>query len=184
VELIGLYLAAAALLVAAGVAKALRPHDTARALAATFPVAPGRVRIGVRLLAMAEAGLGFGALVWPHPVMAALVAASYLGFATVLTAVRRSGGAIASCGCFGRPETPVTVLHIVADLCLCAAAAGVAASDLRGSTAHLLGAQPWRGVPLAATSLLAAWLTAMVMDRQSRLLAARRLAGIVHSRSV
>jgi methylamine utilization protein MauE len=180
VELTGLYLAAAALLVAAGVAKAVRPDDTTRALAATFRVAPGRVRVGVRLLATAEAALGLTALAWPQPVPAALVAASYVGFAAVLGVVRSTGGAIASCGCFGRPDTPVTSVHIAADLCLGAAAAGVAAADLHGSTAHLLGAQPWRGVPLVATSLVAAWLIALVMDRQSHLVAARRLAGIDH----
>ncbi|MGB7050438.1 MAG: MauE/DoxX family redox-associated membrane protein [Acidimicrobiales bacterium] len=182
-ELIGLYLVAAALLVAAGVAKAIRPGDMARALASAFHLAPDRLRLGVRVLAVAEAVLGVVALIWPEPVPAALVAASYLGFTAVLLMVRARGGALASCGCFGRPDTPVTMVHTIADLCLGAAAVAVAAAGRSGSVLSLLAAQPGRGVPLVATSLLAAWLTVLVMDQLSRLVAVRRLVGISHSRA-
>ncbi len=76
-ELIGLYLIAAGLLVVAGVAKAARPDDTARAMAALLPGSPplrllrGVVRVG----ALAEAALGAVALAFPRPATAALVAA-------------------------------------------------------------------------------------------------------------
>jgi hypothetical protein len=182
-ELIGLYLVAAGLLVAAGVAKAIRPDDLARAFASTFHLAPERLRLGVRVLAAAEAVLGVVALIWPEPVPAALVAASYLGFAAVLTVVRTTGGALASCGCFGRPDTPVTLVHVIADLCLAGAAVAVAAAGHSGSMLAVLAAQPAKGVPLVAISLLAAWLTVLVMDQLSRLVAVRRLVGISHSRA-
>ena len=78
-ELIGLYLVAAGLLVVAGVAKALRPDDTARALAALARprrrdghLVPLRVARGVvRTGALAEAALGIAALVLPRPLAAA-----------------------------------------------------------------------------------------------------------------
>jgi Methylamine utilisation protein MauE len=181
-ELIGLYLVAVALLVAAGLAKAVRPGDTARAFGSTFHLPLGPTRGVIRVLATGEATLGVIALIWPEPVPAALVAASYLGFAAVLVMVRVNGGAIASCGCFGRPDTPVMMAHVIADVCLGAAAVAVAVAGHAGSMAGVLAAQPGSGVPLIATSLLAAWLTMLVMDQLSRLVAARRLAGITHSR--
>jgi hypothetical protein len=75
------------------------------------------------------------------------------------------------------------MVHTIADLCLGAAAVAVAAAGRSGSMLSLLAAQPGRGVPLVATSLLAAWLTVLVMDHLSRLVAVRRLVGISHSRA-
>jgi len=81
-ELIGLYLIAAGLLVAAGVGKAARPDDTARAMVALLPGTPSLrlVRWAVRTGALAEAALGLAAIVFPRPATAALVALSYLCF--------------------------------------------------------------------------------------------------------
>jgi hypothetical protein len=183
VELIGLYLVAAVLLVAAGGAKVVRPGGVARALATTFDLDTGRLSGAVRVVAAGEAALGVVALVWPTTVLAALVAASYLGFAVVLTVVRTKGGALASCGCFGRPDTPVTTAHVVADLCLGAAAATVAAAGHSGTVLAVLAGQPGRGIPLVAACFLAAWLTVLVMDQLSRLVAVRRQVGIAHSRA-
>jgi Methylamine utilisation protein MauE len=183
VELIGLYLVAGILLVVAGVAKAVRPDDVSRAVAAALRLDPDRLRGAVRILAAGEAVLGAAALAWPAPVPAALVATSYLGFAVLLTVVRSKGGALASCGCFGRPDTPVTVTHVVADLCLGAAAVAVAAAGRGSSVLGLLAGQPGRGFPLVATSLLAAGLSVLVMDQLSRLVAIRREVGMSHSRA-
>lgn len=182
-ELIGLYLVAGILLVAAGVAKAVRPGGMTRAFAATLHLDPERLYGTVRILAAGEAVLGVVALVWPAPVPAALVATSYLAFAALLTVVRTKGGALASCGCFGRPDTPVTAPHVIADLCLGASAVAVAAAGQEGSILALLSGQPGRGLPLVMTSLLAAWLSVLVMDQLSRLVAIRRQAGISHSRT-
>ena len=172
--LLGLYLVACGLLVVAGAAKVARPNDTARALRATlprFPEAEGAVRVA----AAAEAGLGAVALVLPIAPLAALVAASYLGFAVVVAVVRRRGGALASCGCFGTPDTPATGLHVVIDLVLAAAAASVAAADHTGTLRPLLADQPLHGVPLVALSALAGWLTYLALTLLPRLQATRRL---------
>lgn len=177
-----MYLVATVLLVAAGVAKAARPHDTARALGSPLGLPVAVLRPAVRAIAAGEAALGAVGLAWPGRVEASLVAASYLTFAVVLTVVRVRGGALASCGCFGTPDTPVTVSHVAIDVGLGFSAAAVAAAGLTRSLPGVLGTQPWKGLPLAATSLLAAWLCLLVMDRLSRLVAVRRMVGITHPR--
>ena len=178
-ELIGLFLIAAGLLVVAGVAKAARPDDTARALATLLPGAPplrpvrGLVRVG----ALAEAALGVAAIVFPRPLTAALVALSYLGFAGVVAVARWRGGPLATCGCFGRPDTPPTVLHLVLDLGLAAVAAGVATgAPSTGTLSSQLAHQPWAGVPLLFVSGVGLWLTALALSALAALTAARRLA--------
>ena len=128
-ELIGLYLVAAGLLVVAGVAKAARPDDTARAMAALLPGPPP-----LRLRALARPGRRAGggrARRRGHRcsrarLTAALVALSYVAFVGVVAVARWRGGPLATCGCFGRPDTPPTALHLVVDLVLAAAAATVA----------------------------------------------------------
>jgi hypothetical protein len=179
VELIGLFLIAAGLLVVAGVAKAARPDDTARAIAALLPgaVSLRLLRWLVRTGALAEAALGAVAIVFPRPVTAALVALSYLCFAGVVGLARWKGGPLATCGCFGRPDTPPTVLHLVLDLALAIAAAAVAAGAASaGTLAAQLAHQPWAGVPLLFVSAVGLWLTALALSALAALTAARRLA--------
>jgi hypothetical protein len=165
-ELIGLYLVAAGLLVGAGVAKAIRPADTARALSAMPGL--GRVPIGVwreatRVGAAAEAALGLVALAVTGPVTGGLVSASYVAFAVVTAMVRVRGGALSSCGCFGRPDTPASWLHVVLNLLFAAAAATVATSTSATATTSVLAHQPWAGVPLLFASAVGVWLTYLAM---------------------
>jgi hypothetical protein len=177
-ELIGLYLVAAGLLCVAGAAKAVRPDDTARAMAALLP---GRPRVAVmrwivRLGALAEAALGAVSILFPRPLTGALVALSYLCFTGVVVAARRRGGPLSTCGCFGRPDTPPTAFHVVVDLVLAAAAAAVALSapgqaTLLTQVAH----QPWAGLPLLFVSAVGLWLTALALSSLAALTAARRL---------
>jgi len=178
VELIGPYLAACVLLAAAGAAKALRPGDTARAVVATVPLPPATVRALVRIGAAAEAVLGLAACVRPSASSAGLVALSYLGFALFVALVQAQGGPLASCGCFGTPDTPATRLHVVIDLALAASSAAVAATVHAQWLSTLLSRQPWHGVPLVLVSLLCAWLAYLALGRLSDLGAARRLLGI------
>jgi hypothetical protein len=188
VELIGLYLVAAALLVLAGSAKAWRPDDTARALAPLLPRplrALGRARRLVRAGALAEGAVGLAALVLPRPVTAALVAASYAGFAAVVAQARRRGGALATCGCFGRPDTPPTLVHLFLDLALAAAAAVVAvAAPTSGTLFALLGHQPWRGLPLVAVSAVGLWLAFLALSALGALEGARKLVDPGQDRAV
>lgn len=179
-ELIGLYLVAGFLLVAAGAAKVARPDDTARALGA---LAVDRVPIRlvgslVRAGAVLELALGLAALALPRPPVAWLVAAVYAGFAGLIGYVRSRGGALASCGCFGTPDTPATRLHLGVDIVLSASAAVVAVARPAGSLPALLARQPAHGVPLLAVSAVAAWLAYLAVSRLADLQAARALTAV------
>jgi hypothetical protein len=176
-ELIGLYLIAAGLLCVAGVAKALRPDDTALAMAALSPGRPPLrlVRSVVRAGALAEAALGAVAILFPRPAIAALVALSYLVFVAVVTYARWRGGPLATCGCFGRLDTPPTALHLVLNLVLAAAATAVAICGSPGSTlGQQLVHQPWAGFPLVFASAVGVWLSALALSALAALTAARR----------
>ncbi len=181
-ELIGLYLIAAGLLVAAGLGKAIRPDDTARALAPLLPGSRARppaqslVRSVLRAAALAETALGVVALALPRPATAALVALSYLAFAGVVAYAHRRGGPLSTCGCFGRPDTPPTVVHLLLNLALAAAAATFAvAAPHHGSLVTQLAHQPWDGLPLVFASGVGLWLTFLALSPLAVLAGARRL---------
>jgi hypothetical protein len=179
VELIGLYLIAAGLLCVAGVAKAAHPDDTALAMTALVPGRPPLrlVRAAVRAGALVETALGAAAIVFPRPATAALVALSYLVFFAVVAYARWRGGPLATCGCFGRPDTPPTALHLVIDLALAAVAATVAVTAPPANTLGLqLAHQPWAGFPLLFVSAVGLWLTALALSALGALTAARRAA--------
>jgi Methylamine utilisation protein MauE len=192
VALIGPYLAACALLVAAGIAKVVRPDDTARAFAGMLGAPFGPFRRALRAGAATEAVLGVAgiAVLWSDTevaaaVVASLVAASYAAFAVVVLAVRRRGGPLATCGCFGRPETPATLLHVLVDLGLSASAAGVALAV--SSTVHAGGVgsirayvtvHPVVGALVVSTSAVTAWLVYLTISVFSELEGARRMLRI------
>ncbi len=179
-ELIGLYLIAAGLLVAAGTAKVFRPDDTARAVAALLPGrhAPSHALLRgiVRGGAVAEAAVGLAALAFPRPATAALVALSYALFVCVVAYARARGGPLSTCGCFGGVDTPATGLHLAIDLLLAGTAAIVAAaSSPSGSLASLLVHQPWAGMPLLFVSAAGLWLSVLALSALATLQGARRL---------
>jgi hypothetical protein len=183
-ELIGIFFVACGLLGLAGVAKTIRPDDTARAfsllVSANSSWAPSfnSVRLTVRLGAAIEASLGACALLFPQTVTAALVAVSYALFVCIIVYARRHGGSLSTCGCFGRPDTPATALHVVLNIVLLAPALAVTlqpphVTDL----AHLLAQQPWNGVPLLLAAGVGVWLTYLALSSLSALETARRLVG-------
>jgi methylamine utilization protein MauE len=182
VELIGVYLAACLLLVGAGVAKALRPGDTARALVASttfhrgLRLGPAAARHGVRTGAVLEALLGVAGLVVLARTLALATAVSYGLFAVYVAIVRGRDGPLASCGCFGTPDTPATNLHVVVDAGLAAAALAVAIGAPAGagrSMSTLLWREPWHGVPLVITAAVGAWVLVHVLSTLPRLQAVR-----------
>jgi hypothetical protein len=180
--LIGLYFVACGLLVAAGAAKAFRPADTARAIVLLvperLPLSPSLrlARDTVRVGAVAEAALGSVALLFPRPLTAALVAASYAVFVCVITFARTHGGALATCGCFGRPDTPATRLHVIVNSVLFATAAFVALRPPDASSLFtVLDHQPWLGLPLLFVSGAGVWVTYLALSPLAALEAARRL---------
>jgi hypothetical protein len=178
VELIGPYLIACALLVVAGLSKAVRPADTARALGALVPIGVAPLVVLVRVGSVAEAAVGSAALIVPGPITALAVAVSYAAFAVTVGLVRSRGGAMASCGCFGTPDTPATALHVVVNAGLALSAAAVAVSLPSGTIVSVLGHQPLHGLPLVAVSALGTWLCYLAVAVLADLEAARRLTGV------
>jgi hypothetical protein len=185
VELIGPYLIGCTLLFVAGAMKAMHPDDTARALAHVMPerlgalADVGRMRGVIRIVAILEAGLGVVAVALPRPLLAAFVAASYIGFAGVVAYARGRGGALASCGCFGTPDTPATLLHVVVDLVAALAAVLVATSASSAATiATVLSHQPLHGAPLLLVSAVGAWLTYLTLSTLGTLEAVRRTVDV------
>jgi hypothetical protein len=104
------FLAAAGLLVVAGVPKLTDPLPLVRALrAAGLPVP----RLLVRVFALAEVAIGVWAVVAPGRVGSGMVAAAYLAFTLFVARVLARGGVLGSCGCFGKADTPATRTHLV-----------------------------------------------------------------------
>jgi hypothetical protein len=135
---------AAGLLVVAGSLKIVDPTRTVGALAALgWPSSPWIVRIG----AAAELSLGAAALVVGGPVLAMLVAASYLGFALFVMSALRAKTPIGTCGCFGQADTPPRPAHVLVTGLLAAGAVAAAATD----------------APPLLDASWAAWLTAALI---------------------
>jgi hypothetical protein len=172
--LFGLYLTACALLVVAGATKAVKPGDTALALA-QWPGRLGRLVSArrVRCAAACECALGTAAFASPARPLAALVAASYAVFCVVLVHGRSRGGVLATCGCFGEPDTPPTRLHVGVDVILLAGSLSVLVDGPGGSVVSLLSHQYASGLPLLAASALATVLIYVALGPLARLEALR-----------
>ena len=184
-ELIGLFFIAAGLLVLAGLAKAIRPEDTARALVELVPrrltlrsASVNATRLVVRVGALAEAALGACAFLWPRPVTAALVACSYALFTgiVVYARVHEGGAALSTCGCFGRPDTPATWLHVAINGLLTVGSVAVAFDASNSATTiSALSHLPWAGVPLLFVSAVGLFLTYLALSPLATLEGARSL---------
>jgi hypothetical protein len=150
----GAYFAVAGLLIFAGLAKLWRPTNTAIALRrAGLPVGENVVRLG----ALVEAFVGGWALTG-SAIASVLMAASYLTFAAFVALALRTGSPISSCGCFGEPDTPPTVLHLLINL--------GAASAALGGRAHLgdvLSRQPMAGVPFVVLVVTIGYLAYLIV---------------------
>jgi hypothetical protein len=158
----GLVAVGAALLILGGAPKVVRPGDTVRALARMgLPSA----RLLVRGGGAVEAAIGLAALLVGGAVPAALVAASYVGFSVVVLRALRSGDALSSCGCFGRPDTPPTRAHVAVTGGL-ALGAGWAAAASAPALAAIVADAPGTGLPLlllVAVTTGLAWLALAVL---------------------
>jgi hypothetical protein len=120
---LGPFLAAAGLLVLAGLPKLRDPAPLVRALRSAG--LPGG-RSLVRVLAVLEVAAGLAALAWPGRITGSLVALAYLTFTAFVALALARGGVLASCGCFGRPDTPPTRAHLVVTAVLAASGVAVA----------------------------------------------------------
>ncbi|MCW2549516.1 MAG: hypothetical protein JWN96_3976 [Mycobacterium sp.] len=162
-SLAGPFAAFALLLILAGVAKAVRPLPTVRALrSVNLPSS----KVAVRLLGAGESALALVALFASGRIVgsitAALVAVSYASFAAFVFYARARGGTISSCGCFGKADSPPTAAHIVVNL-VAAGVAGVAAGRPGRSPLAELAHSPGAGVPLTALVLVTTGLAYLAL---------------------
>lgn len=169
---IGPFTIAAALLIVGGIAKAVRPGDTAHALQlAGVPVPAPLVRLGGAL----EVGLGVWAVLSAGRLAAALVAISYAGFAVFVAVAMARGLPLASCGCFGRLDTPPSAVHLVVDAAAVAVAIAVV-SDPGDGLRRVLEDQPAKGVPYAVLVIAGMAAALVVLTALPRALGERARA--------
>lgn len=158
----GPFAIAASLLVIGGALKAHRPADTAHALrlAGARWVGP----VVVRVFGVAEAGIGLWALVAGDRAAALAVGASYLAFCGFLAVALARELPIASCGCFGKADTPPSAAHLVVNSAAVAGAIAVVAEPGVG-IGSVVADQPALGVPylLLVVTGVALALTALTL---------------------
>jgi hypothetical protein len=167
--LAGPYLASAALLVAAGGAKLADPLPLVRALRSARLPAPVAA---VRLAAAAEVLVGLLAVGTGSREAAVVVALSYAAFTGFVVLARRRGGVLASCGCFGKADTPPTPTHVAVTAALAAVAVAVVARPL-GPLGDLLAGSPGSGLPLLVVTAAVAVTAYLVLALLPLLQAAR-----------
>jgi len=163
----GPFLVAALLLTVAGALKAIDPATTAGALRrAGLPVPLVAVRIG----GACEVVVGAAAIVTGATVPALLVALSYLLFTAFVVVALRRHIPIGSCGCFGKVDTPPSVIHVVLNAGAIVAATAVALGP-GGGIADVLADQELLGLPfllLVAIATYAAFLALTVLPQLDR----------------
>ena len=160
---------AAALVVVAGIPKVTDPGDTTRAMRSVGLPSSDNL---VRALAIAEIAIGLSVIVFGGRLAAGLLALLYLGFAGFIVLAMTRGGSVASCGCFGKADTPPTHAHLVLDLAAAAVAIAAVASPPPAFT-DLLADQPAFGIPFVAFVALGSWLGYLTLTLLPRLQAAR-----------
>jgi len=129
--IIGAHAVAAVLLTISGPRKLSDPAATAEFLAGLgVPINSRSVFAGSlgRAIGLFEIVLGMSALAIGGGLFATLVGVVFLVFALLTwTAMRRGVG---SCACFGRSDSPPTVLHVLIDLALAAVSFGSLAGGI------------------------------------------------------
>jgi len=157
-------LVASALLALAGAPKVLDPTNTVGALRSVGLRVPA---MSVRLFGAVETALGLATLVTGARAFAALVALSYAGFSAFLVVALRTGGAVSSCGCVGRADTPPTRSHLAVTSMLAVTSLLAAVSGADGLTTMSWSATTVAGLAFAA---LGGWLVWLVFTALPHLL--------------
>jgi hypothetical protein len=168
--LTGPVLLAAALLVAAGAPKVARPATATGALRSVGIRVPS---LAVRGLGAGEAAVGALAIVAGGRLATALVAASYAGFTAFVAVALRTGGAVASCGCVGRADTPPTRAHLIVTGALALLTAAAAATGQAAGLVDLLPAAPGETAVTVALAGVGCWLAWLALAELPRLRPAR-----------
>ncbi len=160
----GPFYAFALLLVAAGAGKLADPRATAGALQTAG--LPSSFLI-VRALGGAEIALGAAAITFGSWWSALLLALSYSGFAGFVAFAKARRLPIASCGCFGKSDTPPTVAHLA--IAALAAFAGILVTAFPlGTFAAVVLDQPWAGVPFALATAVTTYLLYVILTDLAR----------------
>lgn len=154
------FFVASALLALAGGAKLARPEPTVGALRSVGLPAS---RIVAQVLGTVELVVGSAALVLGGAPIAWLVAASYLGFAGFVVIALRTGGAVASCGCFGTDDSPPTSVHLVLNMLAAITAAGAALAGV-GGLPDVIGDQPAFGLPFVGFVAMGTWFAYLALS--------------------
>jgi hypothetical protein len=159
------YLAAAALLVAAGVEKVRKPHYTLEAFTALH--LPSSFR-AIRALGVVECLAGGAAIVTTaastagQQAAAALVAILYVALAAVVVRLLVSGTSVRSCGCLGAADTPPSYTHVAVNLA-CAVSAALYAIDPVGLS-RASGGEPFAFAFALLAAVVAVYLAAAVIQ--------------------
>ena len=158
------------LLAAAGAMKVHDPAATVGALRALgVPVPPIAVRIGGAI----EAVIGIAALITGAPALAVLVALSYLAFTVFVVIARARRLPIGSCGCFGKVDTPPSLVHVVLNVAAMVVAIGAAVSGSAGLVDGF-GDLPALGIPYVVLVLTGTYLAFLALTALPQLLALTR----------
>jgi hypothetical protein len=167
-------LAAAVLLVVAGLGKLSTPDAAALTLRSTWRRVPGgaTARHMVRAAGALEVGIGAVAISLGDRVSAIALAGCYLAFLAVAARLQLTGRHT-TCGCFGATESPVGLAHLVVNT---AAVAGAVAAVVRppGTLGGFLDAAGVAGLVGVGQALLLAYLAFLSMTALPALAAARR----------
>lgn len=168
--LTGPVVVAAGLLAAAGAPKIARPVPAVGALRSVGVRVP---RVAVRVFGAAETVLGLVVLLAGGRVATALVAASYAGFTGFVAVALRRGGAVSSCGCVGRADTPPTVTHLAVTGGLAVLTAAGAATGAPAGIPASLSHSPGPTVAVLVLAAVAGWFAWLALAELPRLSVAR-----------
>jgi hypothetical protein len=161
----GPFTVTASLLALGGVSKLVKPLPTAGAVLAVGLPGTALLRrpANVRLFGAAEAVLGLAAVATGHRALAALVAATYLGFAAFVVAALLSGNHVQTCGCLGETDVPPHWGHLVLNVAAAAVSLLAAATGGVGGLASTVADQPLAGVPFLGLCALSLWFCIVLL---------------------
>lgn len=163
---------ASLVMVAAGAAKVVRPGPTAIALRSSGIPAP---ELFVRVFALIELVVACDTLVEPALWSRLMLTFSYLAFAVFVGVALARDTPLASCGCFGEPDTPPTFAHLFVNLGL-AACGFVAIGQAAPSPGQVVVDSPGAGSLAAIGVILATACCILVLTSMAKVTAEARLA--------
>ena len=162
---VALHVAAALLLIVAGVAKIVRPVPTTDLLASVgLPEVPAAVVV----IGVVESAVGVLALVVGGSLLAAATGALYVGFVAVVWRALVTGAT--TCGCFGRANSPPSWLHVVGNATFAVASFVAVAGQ---TPTQVMADQPASGIGFVLGSGVIAGLALVAFTAVPEALAAR-----------